>query len=96
MFLNSLTFEWRYYLRQPSFYVTMLAFFLLPFLATTTDNVRIGGGILLSLMNQRQGSTLKSETGSTICWLAWVKRKSSYFLPILLTTCQSFARKWRC
>ena len=44
MFLNSLTFEWRYYLRQPSFYVTMLAFFLLPFLATTTDNVRIGGG----------------------------------------------------
>lgn len=44
MFLNSLTFEWRYYLRQPSFYVTMLAFFLLPFMATTTDNVRIGGG----------------------------------------------------
>ncbi len=44
MFINSLTFEWRYYLRQPSFYVTLLAFFLLPFLATTTDNVRIGGG----------------------------------------------------
>ena len=44
MFVNSLTFEWRYYLRQPSFYVTILAFFLLPFLATTTDNVRIGGG----------------------------------------------------
>ncbi len=44
MFVNSLMFEWRYYLRQPSFYVTLMVFFLLPFLATTTDNVRIGGG----------------------------------------------------
>lgn len=44
MFWKSLAFEWRYYLRQPSFTVTTLVFFLLPFLATTTDNVRIGGG----------------------------------------------------
>ncbi|MCU7553441.1 M1 family aminopeptidase [Alteromonas sp. ASW11-19] len=44
MFVNSLTFEWRYYPRQPSFYVTLMVFFLLPFLATATDSVRIGGG----------------------------------------------------
>ncbi|GGF80083.1 ABC transporter permease/M1 family aminopeptidase [Alteromonas lipolytica] len=44
MFWKSLAFEWRYYLRQPSFTVTALVFFLLPFLATATDSVRIGGG----------------------------------------------------
>lgn len=44
MFLKTLAFEWRYYLRQPSFFVTSLVFFLLPFLATATDSVRIGGG----------------------------------------------------
>ena len=43
MFWKSLAFEWRYYLRQPSFTVTALVFFLLPFLATVSDNVRIGG-----------------------------------------------------
>lgn len=44
MFLPSLAFEWRYYLRQPSFYVTAAVFFLLPYLATVSDSVRIGGG----------------------------------------------------
>lgn len=44
MFLKMLAFEWRYYVRQPSFYVTCLTFFLLPFLATVSDNVQIGGG----------------------------------------------------
>lgn len=44
MLLKTLGFEWRYYLRQPSFIVTALVFFLLPFLATATDSVRIGGG----------------------------------------------------
>ena len=44
MFLKMLTFEWRYFTRQPSFYVTSLVFFLLPFLAMVSDNVRIGGG----------------------------------------------------
>lgn len=44
MLLPTLSFEWRYYLRQPSFIVTTLVFFLLPFLATATDSVRIGGG----------------------------------------------------
>ena len=44
MFWKSLAFEWRYFLRQPSFTVTALVFFLLPFMATTTDSVRIGGG----------------------------------------------------
>jgi ABC-2 type transport system permease protein len=43
MLLNMLKFEWRYYVRQPSFYVTCLIFFLLPFFATTSENVRIGG-----------------------------------------------------
>lgn len=37
-------FEWRYYLRQPSFIVTALIFFLLPFLATVSRFVQIGGG----------------------------------------------------
>jgi ABC-2 type transport system permease protein len=37
-------FEWRYYVRQPSFYVTALIFFLLPFLATVSRFIQIGGG----------------------------------------------------
>ena len=37
-------FELRYYLRQPSFYVTSILFFLLAFFATASDNVQIGGG----------------------------------------------------
>ena len=37
-------FEWRYFTRQPSFYVTSLIFFLLTFFATISDNVQIGGG----------------------------------------------------
>lgn len=44
MFLKMLAFEWRYYTRQPSFYVTSMIFFLLPFLAMVSDNVQIGGG----------------------------------------------------
>ncbi len=44
MFLKMLAFEWRYYVRQPSFYVTSLIFFLLPFFAMVSENVRIGGG----------------------------------------------------
>ncbi|MGQ8365696.1 ABC transporter permease/M1 family aminopeptidase [Glaciecola sp. 1036] len=35
-------FEWRYYLHQPSFVVTSLIFFLLPFLSITLDQVHIG------------------------------------------------------
>lgn len=37
-------FEWRYFIRQPSFYVTSAIFFLLTFFATVSDNVQIGGG----------------------------------------------------
>lgn len=37
-------FEWRYYLRQPSFIVTALIFFLFSFLATVSRFVQIGGG----------------------------------------------------
>lgn len=44
MFAQMFSFEWRYYLRQPSFYVTNLVFFLLPFFATVSDSVQIGGG----------------------------------------------------
>ncbi|WP_199610044.1 ABC transporter permease/M1 family aminopeptidase [Flocculibacter collagenilyticus] len=44
MFAKMFAFEWRYYLRQPSFYVTCLIFFLLPFLATVSENIQIGGG----------------------------------------------------
>lgn len=44
MFLKMLAFEWRYYTKQPSFIVTCLIFFLLPFLAMTIDQITIGAG----------------------------------------------------
>jgi len=44
MFLKMLSFEWRYFVRQPSFYVTGLIFFLLTFFATVSENIQIGGG----------------------------------------------------
>lgn len=44
MFLHTLSFEWRYYLRQPSFYVVGMLLFLVCFFATATDNVQIGSG----------------------------------------------------
>ena len=44
MFTKMLGFEWRYFTRQPSFIVTCLVFFLLPFLAITIDQVQIGSG----------------------------------------------------
>lgn len=44
MFTKMLAFEWRYFTRQPSFIVTCLVFFLLPFLAITIEQVQIGAG----------------------------------------------------
>ena len=44
MLLKMLAFEWRYFTKQPSFYVTSLIFFLLTFFATVSENVQIGGG----------------------------------------------------
>ena len=44
MFTQMLKFEWRYFTRQPSFIVTCLVFFLLPYLAITIDQVQIGSG----------------------------------------------------
>ena len=44
MFTKMLGFEWRYFTRQPSFIVTCLVFFLLPFLAITIEQVQIGSG----------------------------------------------------
>lgn len=44
MFTQMLGFEWRYFTRQPSFIVTCLVFFLLPFLAITIDQIQIGSG----------------------------------------------------
>ncbi|WP_085299074.1 ABC transporter permease/M1 family aminopeptidase [Cognaticolwellia mytili] len=44
MLAKMFMFEWRYFIRQPSFYVTSLIFFLLTFFATVSDNVQIGGG----------------------------------------------------
>jgi len=41
------TFEWRYYTRQPSFYVSSLIFFALGFLGTSLDRVSMGGGNIL-------------------------------------------------
>nr|WP_136249664.1 M1 family aminopeptidase [Ningiella ruwaisensis] len=42
MILKMMQFEWRYFTKQPSFIVTCLIFFLLPFLSITIDNVQIG------------------------------------------------------
>lgn len=44
MLWQSIRFEWRYYLRQPSFYVTSFIFFLMTFLAAASESVQIGGG----------------------------------------------------
>jgi len=44
MFWQLIRFEWRYYLRQPSFYVTSLLFFLMTFFAASSESVQIGGG----------------------------------------------------
>ncbi len=44
MLWQMIRFEWRYYLRQPSFYVTSLLFFLMTFFAASSESVQIGGG----------------------------------------------------
>jgi len=44
MFGQMFKFEWQYFTRQPSFFVTCLVFFLLTFFATISENVQIGGG----------------------------------------------------
>ena len=43
MFFKLAKFELNYFRKQPSFYVTGLLFFLLPFFAMIADNVQIGG-----------------------------------------------------
>ncbi|MGB3727291.1 MAG: M1 family aminopeptidase [Glaciecola sp.] len=42
MLVNMLKFEWRYFIRQRSFVVTMLLFFLLPYLSMAVENIQIG------------------------------------------------------
>ncbi|GAA4887718.1 ABC transporter permease/M1 family aminopeptidase [Ferrimonas pelagia] len=44
MLSKMIAFEWRYFTRQPSFYITYLMFFLLAFFALASDNVQIGAG----------------------------------------------------
>ncbi len=44
MFFHLARFEFSYFRRQPSFYVTLLIFFLLSFFAMISENVQIGGG----------------------------------------------------
>ena len=44
MFSQLAKFEFNYFRKQPSFYVISLIFFLLPFFAMVSDNVRIGSG----------------------------------------------------
>jgi len=44
MFGKIFMFEWRYFIRQPSFFVTGLIFFLITFFATVSENVQLGGG----------------------------------------------------
>ncbi len=40
-------FEWRFFVRQPSFYVTTLSFFTLAFLASSLNQISMGGGSAL-------------------------------------------------
>ncbi|MDT0594049.1 ABC transporter permease/M1 family aminopeptidase [Glaciecola petra] len=42
MFFRMIQFEWRFFIKQPSFIVTCLIFFLLPFLSVAIENVSIG------------------------------------------------------
>lgn len=42
MLFKMMRFEWRYFTKQPSFIVTSLVFFLLPFLAMVIEEVQIG------------------------------------------------------
>lgn len=44
MLLSMLRFEWRYYLRQPSFYVVSFLLFLMSFLSVVSNNIQIGSG----------------------------------------------------
>lgn len=44
MLLSMLRFEWRYYLRQPSFYVVSFLLFLMSFLSVASNNIQIGSG----------------------------------------------------
>jgi ABC-2 type transport system permease protein len=44
MFMSMLCFEWRFMAKQPSFIVTSLLFFLLPFLTIVIEAVQISGG----------------------------------------------------
>ena len=44
MFTKLAKFEFNYFRKQPSFYVTTLIFFLLTYFAMVSDNVRIGAG----------------------------------------------------
>lgn len=48
-FLSSLTFEWRYFVRQPSFIIMSMIFFLLAFLATCIEQVQVGSSANQSL-----------------------------------------------
>lgn len=45
MFTEILTFEIKYQFRKPLFYIVTVAFFLMAFLAASTDTVQIGGAI---------------------------------------------------
>jgi ABC-2 type transport system permease protein len=51
MFFTLARFEWRYLRKLPSFYVTLITFFMLTFLATVVDEVQIGGGSANVLLN---------------------------------------------
>ncbi|QSX38436.1 ABC transporter permease/M1 family aminopeptidase [Shewanella sedimentimangrovi] len=44
MLFTTLKFEWRYYLRQPSFYVVGLLLFMVCFFSVASNNVQIGSG----------------------------------------------------
>lgn len=44
MLVKMFLFEWRYFTRQPSFYICLLIFFLLTFLATSLNQIGMTGG----------------------------------------------------
>ena len=40
-------FEWRYFTKQPSFYISLLIFFAVAFITATVDKISMGGGNIL-------------------------------------------------
>jgi ABC-2 type transport system permease protein len=76
MFFNMLAFELRYFVRQPSFYVTSLIFFLMAFFISSSSKFPLGGANVhmnspfsIMLLTVPLGVFLGSQFGLLVGWL---------------------------